>query len=58
MQFKINGGVVTILLLVAMGLSFINPYIGIAIYILLTLWIIVGQLTSKTYHPVGDKNKL
>ena len=58
MQIKINTGAIAILVLVAMGLSFISPYIGIAIYILIILFGIVGQLASKTYHPDSEENKL
>ena len=58
MQIKINIGAITILYLVAIGLSFISPYIGIAIYILIILFGIVGQLASKTYRPGSEENKL
>ena len=57
-QIKINAGVGSIVLLVTIGLSFINPYIGIAMYVLLLLWGIVVPLTSKIYHPDGEKSKL
>ncbi len=55
MQLKINAGASTVLILVAIGLSFIIPYIGIAIYILLMLWAIVTLIASETYHPDGEK---
>jgi len=58
MQLKINAAVSTILLLVAVGLSFISPYIGIAIYILLMLWAFVTLITSETYHPGSEESKL
>ena len=55
MQFKINSIVGVSLILVTIGLSFISPYIGFAIYILIIPSAIVSQLTSKTYHPGGEK---
>ena len=57
-QIKINAGVGTIVLLVTIGVSFISPYIGIAMYILLILWGIVAPLTSTIYHPGSENNKL
>ena len=56
-QIKINVAVAAILILVAMGLSFISPYIGIAIYILLMLWAIVTLISSETYHPDSEESK-
>ena len=58
MQLKINGVVTIILFLVAMGLSFISPYIGIVLYILFILWGIVMLITSKTYRPGSEESKL
>ena len=55
MQLKINAGGSTILILVAIGISFISPYIGIGIYILLILWALITLIASKTYHPDGEK---
>ncbi len=55
MQLKINGVATIILFLVAIGLSFISPYIGIAIYILMIPSGIVSQLASKTYRPGSEK---
>lgn len=54
-QIKITTGATSILLLLTMGLSFISPYIGVAIYILIVLYGIIGELTSKTYRPESEK---
>ncbi len=56
MQLKINGVSSLIVFLIPMGLSFISPYIGIAIYILNVLWGIVMLITSRTYHPGSKEN--
>ena len=56
-QLKINAAASATLLLIAVGLSFISPYIGIAIYIILMLWAFVTLISSETYHPGNENNK-
>ena len=46
MQLKINAAASVTLLLVAVGLSFISPYIGIAIYTILMLWALITLVAS------------
>ncbi len=58
MQLKINAAASAILLLVAVGLSFISPYIGIAIYTILMLWALITLVASETYHPGSEESKL
>ncbi len=58
MQLKINGVSSIIVFSIPIGLSFISPYIGIAIYILNVLWGIIMLIASKTYHPDSEKSKL
>lgn len=56
-QLKKSTGATSILLMVTIGLSFISPFIGIAVYILIVLWGIIGEVASKTYRPDEIKNK-
>ena len=56
-QFRMNAILSSSILAVAIGLSFINSYIGIMIYILLALWGIIGLVTSKIYKPESEKSK-
>ncbi len=57
MRLKIGTVMPTILFLVAIGLSFISPYIGIAIYITIILSGFVLLITSKTYHSCSEESK-
>jgi uncharacterized membrane protein len=57
-QVRLRFLIAAIFAAIAVGLSFINPYFGIFIYILVIIWAIVDTLTAKPYHESQGKNFL
>jgi len=51
LQVKINWGIALGLIVIAIGLSFFNPYLVIILYLALIIWGIVAMIASKNINP-------